>query len=64
MRPGELTQSVIGFLRDNSEETFTAPEIARELTRSSGAVNNALGILVTAGEARLVADKPRRYQAA
>ncbi|WP_239341097.1 MarR family transcriptional regulator [Frankia sp. CiP3] len=64
MRPGELTRIVGGFLRDNAEVAFTAPEVARELARSSGAIGNALGNLVMSGEARLVTDKPRRYQAA
>jgi hypothetical protein len=64
MRPGELTQIVIGFLRSHPEGTFTPTEIAREINRSSGAIGNALGNLVRSGEARQVTDKPRTYQAA
>ncbi len=63
MRPGELTQTVLRFLRDHPEGTFTAPEIAREIGRSSGAIGNALDNLSASGDATLLTGTPRRYQA-
>jgi MoxR-like ATPase len=42
---------------------FTPGEIARALDASSGAVGNALAILVGHGHAELVSHRPRRYRA-
>ena len=43
---------------------FTAHQVGKVLTRSAGAVANALDKLVSLGTARMVTDKPRTYQLA
>ncbi|MBN9097973.1 MAG: AAA family ATPase [Pseudonocardia sp.] len=60
---GELRRQVAVYLDEAPTDTFTAGEIARALSRSSGAVANALSVLAAHGEAVLVSERPARYRA-
>ncbi|OZM76580.1 AAA family ATPase [Pseudonocardia sp. MH-G8] len=60
---GELRRQVAVHLDEAPTDTFTAGEIARALSRSSGAVANALAVLALHGEAELVSERPARYRA-
>lgn len=63
LRNGELRRQVAAFL-DTHPGSHTAGTIARGLSgRSSGAVANALTLLVGRGEAALVTPAPARYTA-
>ena len=62
LKPGELTQMVKKQLSGAAGDLLSAGEIARELKRSSGAVANALTILVNAGEAVKVDGPPARFR--
>ena len=44
------------------EAAFTPHQVGKVLTRSAGAVANALDKLVSLGVAQMVIDKPRTYQ--
>jgi hypothetical protein len=63
-RPGGLRDLVEGHLRQFPEAAFTPHQIGKVLTRSAGAVANALDKLTALGAAQLVTDKPRTYQLA
>jgi nitric oxide reductase NorQ protein len=62
--PGELRRQVAEVLAASPGSTRTANEISSALgDRSSGAVGNALAVLVDRGQAVLMGTNPRRYRA-
>jgi hypothetical protein len=61
-RPGQLRDLVQAHLAANPDTDFTPHQIGRVLSRSSGAVANALDRLTALGQAQLTSDKPRRYR--
>ena len=61
-RPGQLRDLVAAHLAANPDADFTPHAIGRVLSRSSGAVANALDRLTALGQAQLTSDKPRRYR--
>ncbi|GAA4898238.1 MarR family transcriptional regulator [Streptomonospora salina] len=61
-RPGQLRALVAQHLIDYPDSEFTPGEIAKVLSRSAGAVANALEKLTATGEAHRTCDAPRRYQ--
>ena len=63
-RPGTLRDLVEEHLRRFPDATFTPHQIGKALTRSAGAVANALDKLVSLGTAQMVTDKPRSYRLA
>jgi hypothetical protein len=63
-RPGALRDLVEEHLRKFPDAAFTPHQIGKVLTRSAGAVANALDKLVSLGTAQMVTDKPRRYRLA
>ena len=63
-RTGVLRGLVEEYLRKFPEEAFTPYQVGKVLTRSVGAVANALDKLVSLGTAQLVTDKPRAYRLA
>jgi hypothetical protein len=63
-RPGALRDLVEEHLRKFPDTAFTPHQIGKVLTRSSGAVANALDKLVSLGTAQTVTDKPRSYRLA
>jgi MoxR-like ATPase len=60
---GELRRQVAAHLAAHPGDEFSAGQIARTLTASSGAVGNALNTLVRDGHAEQAATSPRRYRA-
>jgi hypothetical protein len=63
-RPGALRDLVEEHLRKFPDTAFTPHQVGKVLTRSAGAVANALDKLVSLGTAQMVTDKPRTYQLA
>ena len=63
-RPGGLRNLVEAHLRQFPDAAFTPHQIGKVLTRSSGAVANALDKLVSLGIAELASGKPRSYRLA
>ena len=63
-RPGALRDLVEAHLRQFPDAAFTPHQIGKVLTRSSGAVANALDKLVSLGVAELASGKPRSYRLA
>ena len=63
-RPGGLRDLVEEHLRKFPGTAFTPHQVGKVLTRSSGAVANALDKLVSLGTAELACDKPRSYRLA
>jgi len=63
-RPGGLRDLVEQHLRQFPDAAFTPHQIGKVLTRSSGAVANALDKLVSLGIAELTSGKPRSYRLA
>jgi hypothetical protein len=63
-RPGALRDLVEEHLRKFPGTAFTPHQVGKVLTRSAGAVANALDKLVSLGTAEMVTDKPRTYQLA
>jgi hypothetical protein len=61
-RPGQLRDLVQAHLAAHRDADFTPHQIGRVLSRSSGAVANALDRLTALGQAQLTSDKPRRYR--
>ncbi|RSN08317.1 hypothetical protein DMB42_19885 [Nonomuraea sp. WAC 01424] len=59
-----LRPDVAAHLMKHPSLAFTANEIAKVLSRSSGAVANALDTLARNGEAELVSERPNRFRAA
>lgn len=55
-RNGQLRPLVKAYLDDHATESFKAGEIAKELDRSSGAVQNSLEALVRDGEAKVTSE--------
>lgn len=60
---GELRRHVAAYLADNPTTVHTPTAIARHLTRSSGAVGNALKALTARSEATQTSANPLRYRA-
>jgi hypothetical protein len=60
-RPGALRDLVEEHLRKFPGAAFTPHQVGKVLTRSAGAVANALDKLVSLGVAQMVTDKPRTY---
>ena len=63
-RPGALRDLVEEHLRKFPDAAFTPHQVGKVLTRSAGAVANALDKLVGLGIAQMVTDKPRSYRLA
>jgi hypothetical protein len=63
-RPGALRDLVEEHLRKFPDTAFTPHQVGKVLTRSAGAVANALDKLTALGTAQMVTDKPRTYQLA
>jgi hypothetical protein len=63
-RPGALRDLVEEHLRKFPDTAFTPHQVGKVLTRSAGAVANALDKLTGLGTAQMVTDKPRTYQLA
>ena len=63
-RPGALRDLVEEHLRKFPGTAFTPHQVGKVLTRSAGAVANALDKLVSLGTAQMVTDKPRSYRLA
>ena len=63
-RPGALRNLVAEHLRTFPDTTFTPHQVGKVLTRSAGAVANALDKLTGLGTAQMVTDKPRSYRLA
>lgn len=59
-----LRDAVRHHLLAHPESTFTPTSLSKALVKSSGAISNALDVLVARGEAALVLEKPRTFQAA
>lgn len=60
LAPGALRGQVEDYLRDNPG-AHTPNSIGKALTRSAGAVHNALEKLVKNGDAVRTSDKPKKY---
>ena len=63
-RPGALRDLVEDHLRKFPETAFTPHQVGKVLTRSAGAVANALDKLVSLGTAEMITDNPRTYRLA
>ena len=63
-RPGALRDLVEEHLRKFPGTAFTPHQVGKVLTRSAGAVANALDKLVSLGTAQMITDKPRTYRLA
>jgi hypothetical protein len=63
-RPGALRDKVLAHLDAHPGGEFTPHEIHKVLDHSSGAIANALDVLVKLGEAELASEKPHRYRRA
>ena len=61
-RPGALRDLVEEHLRKFPDTAFTPHQVGKVLTRSAGAVANALDKLTGLGTAQLATDKPRSYR--
>ncbi|MCK2243681.1 MULTISPECIES: hypothetical protein [unclassified Crossiella] len=61
LRPGALHGMIEDFLSEHPEAEFTAGEIGRKLSRSPGAVANALVRLAERGVATQSSASPKRY---
>jgi hypothetical protein len=60
--PGELRSLVAAHLAAYPAEDFGPHAIGRVLSRSSGAIANALDRLTALGQAHLTSEAPRRYR--
>ena len=63
-RSGALRNLVEEHLRTFPDTAFTPHQVGKVLTRSAGAVANALDKLTALGTAQMVTDKPRSYRLA
>jgi hypothetical protein len=63
-RPGALRDLVEEHLRKFPDTAFTPHQVGKVLSRSAGAVANALDKLTALGAAQMVTDKPRTYRLA
>ncbi len=63
-RPGALRDLVEDHLRKFPDTAFTPHQVGKVLTRSAGAVANALDKLTALDTAQMVTDKPRTYRLA
>lgn len=64
LKPGVLHGMVEDYLRDHPEDEFGPTKIARDLGKSSGAVNNALERLTKNGTAVKTKEHPKRFSLA
>jgi DNA-binding IclR family transcriptional regulator len=65
LKPGQLDELVLGFLKENTDSGPHGPTtVAKALGRSGGAVGNCLVRLTKAEQVRQDNDKPRRYSLA
>ncbi|MFC7305111.1 helix-turn-helix domain-containing protein [Streptomyces monticola] len=64
LAPGALRQLVVGHLEAHPGKAFTATGISRAISKSSGAIANALVTLAGQGVAEQVTDRPRTYRLA
>lgn len=62
LQSGALRGLVEDFLREHPSDAFGPGAIGKALSRSAGAVNNALEKLVVTGYAQRVQDAPKRFQ--
>ncbi|MEG8179377.1 MarR family transcriptional regulator [Nocardia terpenica] len=62
LQPGALRGLIEDFLREHPGQEFTPGEIAKELKRSSGAVYNALFLLVGKFVAEHTCERPNRFR--
>jgi hypothetical protein len=63
-RPAALRDLIEDHLRKYPDTALTPHQVGKVLTRSAGAVANALDKLVSLGFAQMVTDKPRTYRLA
>jgi len=61
---GALREAVLQYLQDHPDATFTPTALSKALVKSSGAISNALDVLVAKSEAVMVCEKPRTFRAA
>ena len=61
---GALREAVRQYLLDHPETTFTPTALSKALVKSSGAISNALDVLVATSDAVMVCEKPRTFRAA
>jgi hypothetical protein len=65
LKPGELDGLVLAYLKEHADSAPHGPgAVARDLSKSSGAVQNCLVRLTKAKRVRQDNDKPRRYSLA
>ena len=64
VRPGGLRNKVLAHLVAHPGGEFTPHEIHKVLDHSSGAIANALEVLVKLGQAEVATEKPRRFRLA
>ncbi|MEV3854975.1 helix-turn-helix domain-containing protein [Streptomyces sp. NPDC050095] len=64
LAPGDLRQLVIDHLAAHPDDAFTATGISRAISKSSGAIANALVTLTKQNVAEQVSDRPRTYRLA
>lgn len=64
LKPGVLHGMVEDYLRDHPDDEFGPTRVARDLNRSSGAVNNALERLAKDGTAVKTKEHPKRFSLA
>jgi hypothetical protein len=64
VRPGGLRDKVLAHLAAHPDGEFTPHEIHKVLHHSSGAIANALEVLVKLGQAEVATEKPRRFRRA
>ena len=63
MGRGVLRETVLQHLLANPGSAFTPTALSRALGKSAGAISNALDVLVAHGDAVMVLEKPRTFQA-
>lgn len=63
MGKGVLRDAVRQHLLANPGQSFTPTALSKALIKSSGAISNALDVLVARGEAVMVLEKPRTFRA-
>jgi hypothetical protein len=64
VRPGGLRDKVLAHLVAHPDGEFTPHEIHKVLDHSSGAIANALEVLVKLGQAEVASEKPRKFRLA
>ncbi|MBR7830411.1 helix-turn-helix domain-containing protein [Actinospica sp. MGRD01-02] len=59
---GELRAMVFEHLKAHPDEDFTAPQVAKALGKSSGAIANNFDALAKTGDAQMTCEKPRKFR--